>query len=56
MTRVSFDEMKSTIKKAFTIAGMSEKKQMCVQEFIQNQAEMASIHMGSIVLKDSLNI
>ena len=26
MTRVSFDEMKSTVKKAFTIAGMSEIK------------------------------
>ncbi|HMK17008.1 MAG TPA: Ldh family oxidoreductase, partial [Chitinophagaceae bacterium] len=26
MTRVSFDEMKSTVKKAFIIAGMSERK------------------------------
>ena len=26
MTRVSFDEMKSTVKKAFTIAGMPETK------------------------------
>jgi 3-dehydro-L-gulonate 2-dehydrogenase len=45
MTRVSFDEMKSTVKKAFTIAGMPETKaEVCARVHTESSRDGVYSH------------
>src|SRR5947207_438582 len=45
MTRVSFDEMKSTIKKAFVIAGMSDiKADVCARVHTESSRDGVYSH------------